>query len=47
MDARFFARGDLRRIAVHPEILRDQFWQDLKAAHPVTKYLGIEKMHHE
>jgi 8-oxo-dGTP pyrophosphatase MutT (NUDIX family) len=44
VDARFFARDDLRGIAVHPEILRDQFWEDLKAEHLVTKYLGIERM---
>lgn len=44
VDARFFPRDELRRIAVHPEILRDQFWEDVKVEHPVTRYLGIERM---
>jgi 8-oxo-dGTP diphosphatase len=44
VDARFFSKADLRDITVHPDILKGQFWDDMKAQHPVTRYLGIEKM---
>ena len=44
MGARFFLREDLQRSAVHPEILREQFWGDVKAEQPVKRYLGIERM---
>jgi len=44
VDAQFFSKDDLRGITVHPEILKEQFWDDMKAEHPVTRYLGIERM---
>ena len=40
VDARFISPGDMREIAVHPEILKGQFWDDLKAEYPVTRYLA-------
>ncbi len=44
VDARFFSKADLQAITVHPEILKEQFWDDMSAEHPVTRYLGIEKL---
>jgi 8-oxo-dGTP diphosphatase len=44
VDARFFSKADLQGITVHPEILKEQFWDDMSAEHPVTRYLGIERM---
>ncbi len=44
VDARFFSQADLRGITVYPQILKGQFWDDIKAEHPVTRYLGIERM---
>jgi 8-oxo-dGTP diphosphatase len=42
--ARFFAQDDLHGLTVHPEILKEQFWDDVKANPPVTRYLGLERM---
>jgi ADP-ribose pyrophosphatase YjhB (NUDIX family) len=44
VDARFFTQDELRELPVYPEILKDQFWDDLKAEHPVTRYLGLEQI---
>jgi len=46
MDARSFSQDDLRNITVHPEILKEQFWSDLKSERPTTRYLGLEKIHY-
>jgi 8-oxo-dGTP diphosphatase len=43
-EARFFAREELASLTVHPEILKDQFWQDRAADYPPTRYLGLERM---
>ena len=43
-DAHFFSKDDLGKITVHPKILKEQFWSDLKSEHPVTRYLGLEKI---
>ena len=42
VDARFFAQDDLRGLPVFPEILKEQFWEDVQAEYPVTRYLGLE-----
>jgi 8-oxo-dGTP diphosphatase len=44
VDARFFARDQLEALTVYPEIMRGQFWDDLKAGFPRTRYLGLEKI---
>ncbi len=44
VDARYFAQDDLRGLPVFPEILKEQFWDDLKAEYPVTRYLGLERI---
>jgi len=44
VDARYFAQDDLRGLPVYPEILKDLFWDDLKAEYPVTRYLGLEQI---
>jgi 8-oxo-dGTP diphosphatase len=42
--ARFFAQDDLRGLPVFPEILKEQFWDDVQAEYPVTRYLGLEQI---
>jgi ADP-ribose pyrophosphatase YjhB (NUDIX family) len=44
VDARFFRREDLQQLMVHPEILKDRFWDHLAAGFPVTEYLGLERI---
>ena len=44
VDARFFAQDDLRGLPVFPEILKEQFWDDVQAEYPVTRYLGLERI---
>jgi ADP-ribose pyrophosphatase YjhB (NUDIX family) len=44
VEAQFFARAQLQELTVHPEILKDQFWDDLKAGFPQTRYLGLERI---
>ena len=44
VDARFFAQNDLRELPVFPEILKEQFWDDVRAECPVTRYLGLEQI---
>ena len=44
VDARFFAQDDLRGLPVFPEILKGQFWDDVQAEYPVTRYLGLEQI---
>jgi 8-oxo-dGTP diphosphatase len=41
-DARFFAQNELAPLAVVPAIVRDQFWHDLAANFPHTRYLGLQ-----
>ena len=44
VDARFFSRHELPGLTVYPEILQGQFWDDLPAGFPLTRYLGLEKI---
>jgi hypothetical protein len=44
VDARFFSQDNLRDVTVHPEILKEQFWDDLKAGLAATRYLGLERL---
>jgi 8-oxo-dGTP diphosphatase len=44
VDARFFARDQLKEMTVYPEILKGQFWHDIESGFPVTRYLGLEKL---
>lgn len=44
VEACFFSQQELRDLTVFPEILRDQFWSDLKSRNLSTKYLGIEEI---
>ena len=44
VDARFFSKEELSELTVFPEILKDQFWQDLEDQNWKTKYLGLEKL---
>jgi hypothetical protein len=42
--AKFFSRNELRELNVFPEILKDQFWDDLKEKNKTTRYLGLERL---
>lgn len=44
VDARFLSPEELGELVVHPEILKDQFWRDLEAECPPTRYLGLERI---
>ncbi len=43
-EAQFFRRQELQSIAVFPEFLKDEFWDDLKNKFPGVRYLGITMM---
>jgi 8-oxo-dGTP diphosphatase len=43
-EARFFPPEELAGLTVHPEILKDRFWQDREAECPPTRYLGLERI---
>jgi len=43
-EARFFSRDALQGLTVHPEILKGQFWADLRSVQPITRYLGQHEM---
>ena len=40
-EARFFSRAELQGVAVYPEMLESEFWDDLKAGSPSVRYLGM------
>lgn len=42
IDARYFARNEVQELNVFPAILKDEFWEDMQAKNPVTKYLGLQ-----
>ena len=41
VDARFFSESDLSSMDVRPDILKAQFWSDLRAGFPKSRYLGL------
>ena len=42
--ARFFSQEELQDLTVFPAILKDRFWQDIRAEDPQTTYLGLERL---
>lgn len=42
-DARFLSKNQLDEITTYPEMLRDQFWDDLRKGFPSTRYLGVSR----
>ena len=44
VDTRFFSQEALQNMTVFPTILKDQFWLDIQAEIPLTRYLGLEKL---
>ena len=44
VNARFFSKADMEGIDVRPPILKNQFWDDLEAGFPETRYLGLEQI---
>ena len=42
INARFVAQDEVATMTIFPEILRDQFWADIDAGFPHTRYLGLQ-----
>jgi ADP-ribose pyrophosphatase YjhB (NUDIX family) len=41
LEAHFLSREEMREIIVYPEVLKDDFWDDLEEGFPSAKYLGV------
>ena len=39
-DARWVSREEMGPLVIYPEIIKNQFWEDLAAGFPQTRYLG-------
>lgn len=39
-DARWIHKDEVQNLVVYPEILKDEFWDDLANGYPETRYLG-------
>ena len=44
VNVHFFSKTEMERIDVRPTILKNQFWADLEAGFPETRYLGLEEV---
>ena len=44
IDARFLSKNEINELDVKPEILKDQFWDDLWRSFPTVRYLGLEEI---
>ena len=44
IEAKFIERSDLATLTVSPEILKDEFWEDLEKGFPRTRYLGLTQV---
>jgi len=44
VDASFLAGEDLQDVTIHPEILREHFWGDLKAEYLLNRCLGLSRL---
>ncbi len=42
LEARFLSRQDMEGLTVYPELLRDDFWDDLASGFPAVRYLGVQ-----
>ena len=42
-DARFLSREEMADETVYPEMLLDEFWEDLQKGFPSARYLGLQK----
>ena len=42
LEAHFLSRDEMRGIVVYPEVLKDDFWDDLEKGFPGAKYLGVK-----
>ena len=43
LEAKFLSRQDMRDVVVYPEMLRDDFWDDLDRGFPEVGYLGVRR----
>lgn len=41
-DVRWVPRDELQGMVVYPEVLKEEFWNDLANGFPETRYLGIQ-----
>ncbi len=41
-DVKWVSRETIKSLVVYPEILKDEFWQDLQDGFPETRYLGTQ-----
>ena len=42
IDARFLSKSEVAEVNIKPDILKDQFWDDLLHGFPTVRYLGLE-----
>ncbi|MBB6099374.1 ADP-ribose pyrophosphatase YjhB (NUDIX family) [Deinobacterium chartae] len=43
VDARFLGPHELVKLELYPEVFRREFWDDLRAGFPETRYLGLHR----
>ena len=43
LEAKFLSRQDMRDAVVYPEMLKDDFWDDLDRGFPEVVYLGVRR----
>ena len=43
LEAKFLSRQDMRDVVVYPEMLKDDFWDDLDRGFPEVVYLGVRR----
>ena len=44
VSACFLSKADMDGLDVRPTVLKNQFWDDLEAGFPETRYLGLEQI---
>ncbi len=42
LEARFLSRREMEDLTVYPQVLKDDFWDDLGADFPTVKHLGMQ-----
>ena len=42
LEARFLSRREMSDLTVYPQVLKDEFWDDLQMGFPAVRYLGVE-----
>lgn len=39
----FFSRDEIQQLTVYPEMLKNEFWEDLRNGFSSTRYLGVQR----